>query len=83
MERKSTVKIHNYYQVNTSNTLNETEEDKYNVGDIDICNASSTTDCTGLMFRPPLDEAEMDSYHEIYTFGPPDIGTKKEREELK
>ena len=77
MEKDSKVKIHNYYQANTSNTINEIEEDKYNIGDIDICNASSTTDCTGLMFRPPLNEAETESYHQIYTFGPPDIDTNK------
>ncbi len=82
MDDKSTIRIHKYNQVNTANTINEKETDKYNVGDIDICNSSSTTDCTGLMFRPPLNEDETESYHQIYSFGPPDIqgnNNKKEK----
>ncbi|MDD5937315.1 MAG: hypothetical protein PUC65_17395 [Clostridiales bacterium] len=76
MKNGNVVKIDDYYQVNTSNTLRLDPEDKYNVGDIDICNSSSTTDLTGLMFRPPQNQYETESYHDIYTFGPPDIESK-------
>lgn len=71
-DNKSTMKIDDYYQVNTSTTLPTNSDDKYNVGDIDICNANSTTDLTGLMYRPPMNQYETESYHDIYTFGPPD-----------
>lgn len=72
MKDKPIEKIDDYYQVNTSNTIPINPNDKYNVGDIDICNSSSTTDLTGLMYRPPLNQDETESYHDIYTFGPPD-----------
>lgn len=65
-------KIDHYYQVDTSTTIPVNPDDKYNVDDIDICNASSTTDLTGLMYRPPMNQYETESYHDIYTFGPPD-----------
>lgn len=81
MEEKTTNKIHNYYQVNTSNTIKEADDDKYNVGDVDICNACSTTDCTGLMYRPPLNEDEIESYHQIYTFGPPEVNSLDGRDD--
>ena len=54
-------------------SINEVTDNKYCVGDIDICNACSTCDCTGLVPTPPRNEAEVDSYHEIFTFGPPDL----------
>ncbi len=73
MKDKNVVKIDDYYQVNTTNTLRIDSDAKYNVDDIDICNSSSTTDCTGLMFRPPQNQYETESYHDIYSFGPPDI----------
>jgi hypothetical protein len=59
-----------------ANTINDIKEDKYNVGDMDILNACSTMDCTGLMFRPPRNEDETDSYHEVYSFGPPEVDLK-------
>lgn len=34
-------------------------------------NTSSTTECTGLMYRPPFSEYEEESYDEIYHFLPP------------
>ena len=36
----------------------------------DICNAASTTDCTGLVFVSPHSDSEWDSYDEIYHFRP-------------
>lgn len=79
MSKNSVKKIKGYYQVDSANTLREDQDDKYNVGEIDICNASSTTDCTGLMFRPPLNEEETDSYHQIFSFGPPEINSDDNR----
>jgi len=36
----------------------------------DLANACSPTDCTGLITVPPEDEAELESYQEVYDFGP-------------
>jgi len=37
----------------------------------DLTHASSHMECTGLIPTPPLSEAEMDSYLEIFNFQPP------------
>ncbi len=39
------------------------EYDKYDLG-----NACSGTDCTGLMPTPPQNDAEMESYQDIYDY---------------
>ena len=70
---KVRMKIDDYYQADTATTLPVDPDDKYNVGDIDICNSNSTTDLTGLMYRPPMNQYETESYQDIYTFGPPHI----------
>lgn len=36
----------------------------------DFTKASSATDCTGAVPRPPETEAELDSYLEVYNFLP-------------
>ncbi|BBF42268.1 hypothetical protein lbkm_0950 [Lachnospiraceae bacterium KM106-2] len=66
------------YGVNKVNTINEQGDNKYtddayNVTDIDVCNAASNCDCTGLMRIPPQNEEEAESYQDIYSFGPPMI----------
>ena len=33
-------------------------------------NLGSYTDCTGLMYKPPEDEFEYDSYTDVYHFQP-------------
>ena len=43
-------------------------EGKFNLG-----NARSSGDCTGLIQVEPITDAELESYYEIYNFGPPDI----------
>ena len=46
--------------------------DEYDFGDsVDQLNASSTTDCTGVMWRAAQDEDELDSYRDGYDFEPP------------
>lgn len=37
---------------------------------LDTCKAASATDCTGLIQISPLDESEIESYKDIYDFGP-------------
>ena len=43
-------------------------EGKFNLG-----NTCSSGDCTGLIQVEPITDAELESYYEIYNFGPPDI----------
>lgn len=45
---------------------------EYDFGDsVEHLNASSSTDCTGVMWRAAKDEEEMESYRDIYDFEPP------------
>lgn len=45
---------------------------EYDFGDtVEQLNASSTTDCTGVMWRAAKDGEEMESYRDIYDFEPP------------
>jgi len=37
-----------------------------NFPDIDTMNVSSATELTGMMYRPPINTAEMESYHDLY-----------------
>ncbi|MCH5266419.1 MAG: hypothetical protein J1F02_11000 [Lachnospiraceae bacterium] len=37
---------------------------------IENLNACSTTDCTGLIWRAPKDEDEVESYRNVYDFEP-------------
>ena len=34
--------------------------------DIDTMNVSSATELTGMMYRPPINTAELESYHDLY-----------------
>lgn len=34
--------------------------------DIDTMNVSSATELTGMMYRPPMNTAELESYHDLY-----------------
>ena len=34
--------------------------------DIDTMNFSSATELTGMMYRPPMNTAELESYHDLY-----------------
>ena len=37
---------------------------------LDTCKAASATDCTGLIQISPIDENEIESYKDVYDFGP-------------
>ncbi len=47
--------------------------DKYNCKFPDISGVASFTECTGLMYRPPQDADEYESYQEIYGMEIPEI----------
>lgn len=51
-----------------------TKKDTHPVPDFsnsyDYLKASSATDCTGVVPRPPQDSAELDSYLDVYNFLP-------------
>lgn len=42
----------------------------------DYVSACSVTDCTGLIQIPPQNEAEQESYQEIYQYQPPEPTTE-------
>ncbi|MEY8516915.1 hypothetical protein AALC25_08300 [Lachnospiraceae bacterium 29-84] len=52
----------------------ETKGNKHPVPDLtdnyDYLKASSATDCTGAVPRPPQNSAELDSYLDVYNFLP-------------
>ena len=47
--------------------------------DFDLMDASSSTECTGITPRPPLNDSEYESNQEVFDFGPPKIRTKKDK----
>lgn len=47
--------------------------------DFDLMDSSSSTECTGITPRPPLNEGEYESYQEVFNFGPPKVRAKKDR----
>lgn len=52
----------------------KTDYHEYEFGvQLDNLNACSTTDCTGLMWRAPQNDEEVESYQEIYDFEPPKV----------
>lgn len=38
---------------------------------LDTCKAASATDCTGIIQSTPMDDAEYESYRDVYDFTPP------------
>lgn len=47
--------------------------------DFDLMDASSSTECTGIVPRPPLTDSEYESYQEVFNFGPPKIRNKNDK----
>lgn len=47
----------------------------------ELCNACSSTDCTGLIPTPPLTEEEMESYMDIYDYQPPNVTERDDKSE--
>lgn len=48
----------------------------------DLCNASSATDCTGLITHMPTDE-ELEAYHQVYDYEARPAVSDKSREQIK
>lgn len=48
-------------------------DDKYHCDYPDIAHVASSTECTGLMYRPPENMAEYESYQEVYGMEIPEI----------
>ena len=46
-------------------------KDKQQFSQQDYIKSGSSTDCTGLIPSAPLNDAEFDSYNEVYNFLPP------------
>lgn len=43
-------------------------------------NASSQTECTGLISHAPLTDEELESFRDIYDYAPPDLSHKIDEE---
>lgn len=51
---------------------------EYEFGEgVDNLNSCSTTDCTGILYRTPQNEAERESYQAVYDYEPPVVKVKK------
>lgn len=54
---------------------------EYEFGEgIDNLNSCSTTDCTGLIWRAPQNDEELEAYRDVYDFEPPFVKEKKDRD---
>ena len=60
--------------------MDKTKKDK---DAYDFTRASSTMDCTGLEPTPPLNEAENESYLNIYDFKPEVTNNPREKKVIK
>ena len=47
------------------------------IDNVDICNASSACDCTGLIPSLPESEEELEAYKKMYDFVPPYVKEKE------
>lgn len=47
-----------------------------------LANAASAMDCTGLIPTPPMSQAEVDSYNDVYQFEPPSVAISPSLETL-
>lgn len=56
--------------MNSNNTKKDTHPKPDHTSSYDYLKASSATDCTGVVPRPPQDSAELDSYLDVYNFLP-------------
>ncbi|MBQ2696050.1 MAG: hypothetical protein IJF61_01970 [Clostridia bacterium] len=46
---------------------------------LDLGNAASATECTGLIMRPPATDEELESYLSIADFRAPNVISEKEK----
>lgn len=48
-----------------------------------LTNSATGMDCTGLMNRPPQNDAERAAYQQVYQYLPPDLNTGEKESETK
>lgn len=52
--------------------MTDPKENKYGELDgLDDLNAASQSDCTGLLYRPPVSPEEEEAYEDVYHYLPP------------
>lgn len=56
--------------MSSENTKKDIHPKPEHTSSYDYLKASSATDCTGVVPRPPQDSAELDSYLDVYNFLP-------------
>lgn len=54
----------------TKKNKKKTENPVWEKDLLDTCKAASATDCTGLIQISPIDQNEIESYKDVYDFGP-------------
>lgn len=69
---KQKERIHRNVEVFESST--PTEDD---FPELDTMNVSSATELTGMMYRPPITTAELESYHDLYDIEYEPVAAKK------
>lgn len=52
--------------------IKEIEEDYDYLG-----NSASTSDCTGLQYKAPVDDFQKEAYEEVYHYLPPEVKVKE------
>lgn len=71
-------------QNTNKNNTHKDSDDKYNINDkYDAVNSLSSTELTGLVRPAPVNEEELESYNEVFTFKTEDIVVNKEAGEKK
>ncbi len=63
-QNKNSIDIKSYKKMvnNTNKQFSESYYDSYP----DIANVVSSCECTGMMYAPPQDESEFESYQELF-----------------
>lgn len=75
-------KMKNVEEDKTAKTLKKQYAEEMSE-DFDFINASSSTDCTGLIPTPPVSNAEHESYLEVYDYKPHVQNNPREKKPVK
>lgn len=69
MEERETLKSAPRNEKGKKEILRDTTIEDYDY----LANSATGMDCTGLMYRAPMNEDEMESYQEVYQYLPPNV----------
>jgi len=69
MEERETLKSAPKNEKENKESLKDATIEDYDY----LANSATGMDCTGLMYRAPINEDEMESYQEVYQYLPPNV----------